>query len=186
MRIRDLSSLFLIAGAVAACGTTVALGGQPTTLRYDTEVEYVEVGRLVAASENALIPLGPGRSYWYDAADRSRWAAESGTVPATTKVLILHEGMAHVDPSRREFVLRHVEGPRNVQQGWYGRLTQIEPGSGQALQVTIEDGRRFEVTGESRDDLPRLPFEVLVGEDMEKIFVLEGGDELEIVRALEP
>src|SRR5690606_29254506 len=136
--------------------------------------------------ENALIALGPGRSYWYDASDRSRWASESATVPARTKVLIWHEGVGLPDPSRREFTLRHVEGPRNLKQGWYGRITEVQPGTNESLQVTVEDGRRFEVTGESRDDLPRLPFEVLIGEDREKIFVLDGGDELNVVREIAP
>ena len=185
MRVRHLPSLLPMA-LLAACGSTVSLGGPAVPLRYNTEVEYVEVGRLVAATENALSPLGPGRSYWYDAADDSRWASEMATVPATTKVVIFYEGLGYVDPSRREFTLRHVEGPRNVKRGWYGRLIEIEPGAGQALHVTLEDGRRFEVTGETREDLPRLPFEVLLGEDLENIFVLEGGDVLEVVRTLEP
>lgn len=184
MRISYLP-LLLFAATAAGCGTTLGIGPPATPLRYGTEVEYVEVGHLVSATENALIPLGPGRSYWYNAADRSRWASETATVPATTKVLIQHDGMWYADPSRPTFVLRHVEGPRNVEQGWYGRLTEIQPGTGQALQVTIEDGRRFEVTGETRDDLPRLPFEVLLSEDLDSIFVLEGGAELEVVRRIE-
>lgn len=184
MKIRYLPTLLLMAAA-SACASTGSMGGVAPLLRYDTRVEYVEVGRLVGSSENVLIPLGPGRSYWYDAADRSRWASEIATVPATTKVLIVQNGVAYVDPARREMTLRHVEGPRNIKQGWYGRLTQIQPGVGAALLVTLEDGRRFEVTGADRNDLPRVPFAVLVGEDAETIFVLNGGDELDVVRALE-
>jgi hypothetical protein len=184
MKTRYLSTLLLIA-VLGACASTGYLGGVAPLLRYDTVVEYVEVGRLVASSENVLIPLGPGRSYWYDAADRSRWASEIATIPATTRVLILQNGVAYVDPLRRELNLRHVDGPRNIKQGWYGRLTQVQPGAGQALVVTLEDGRRFEVTGTAREDLPRIPFAVLVGEDAETIFVLNRGDAFDVVSELD-
>lgn len=169
---------------LAACATTLSGRPSPPPLLYNTQVEYVEVESLVSASENALIPLGPGRSYWYDTPDGARWASDSATVPASTKVLIWHQGIGHVDPSHSDFTLRHVEGPREVKEGWYGRITEIQAGANESMQVTIEDGRRFEVTGEARDDLARLPFEVLIGEDQETIFVLGDGGELNVVRAI--
>lgn len=168
---------------LTACAATFGSQAVPP-LRYDTEVEYVEVGGLISAIENVLIPLGPNRSYWYDGRDGSRWSSDSPTIPASTKILIWRGGLGQVDPMRRDFTLRHVEGRRDVKQGWYGRITEIAPGTGQSLRVTIEDGRQFEVTGETREGLPRLPFAVVIGAEVEAIFVLDGADELRVVREI--
>ena len=169
---------------LAACSTTLTGGASAVPPGYDTEIEYIEVGGLISASENVLIPLGPQRSYWYDGRDGSRWASDSATIPASTKILLWRGGMGQVDPTRRELTLRHVEGPRDVLTGWYGRITEIEPGTGQSLVVTVEDGRQFEVTGGTRDRLPRMPFAVVLGEDQEALYVLDGATELTVVREI--
>lgn len=151
-------------------------------LRFDSDVEYIEVGSLVAASENIRVPLGPGRSYWFNASDGSRWASDVPTVPAFTKVIILREGVGLVNAGTSRLVLRHVSGPRHEKTGWYGRVIEERPGSRGRTEVTTEDGRRFEVTSRSRSGTLPLPFDVLVSEDLTRIFVLENGAELMIVR----
>lgn len=153
-------------------------------LRYQTEVEYIEVGGLVAASENVRIPLGPGRSYWFNGTDGSRWASDLPLVPPSTKVVILHQGVGLVATSDSPMVIRHVGGPRVVKRGWYGRIVEQRPGDPGTTEVTIEDGRRFEVRGARDPGAWRLPVEVVLSEDEDRIFPLESGIELEVVREL--
>ena len=68
-------------------------------------------------------------------------------------MVILHEGRGLVYTPSGVQEVRHVAGPRDVKRGWYGRVVETRAASGGPAQVTLENGRRFEVRADD-DDLP--------------------------------
>lgn len=180
MGISRYVSLLLSVPVLAGCGASLSPGAAP--LYHDSMVEYVEVGGLVAASENVRVPLGPGRSYWFNGSDGSRWAADVATVPGNTPIVIIHEGLGIINPEGPTHIVRHVSGPREVKRGWYGRVVDVATGEGGTTLVMTEDGRRFEVSADELSPGTRTPFEVVVSEDATQIFMLDEGDELTVLR----
>jgi hypothetical protein len=173
-----------LAAGLLLISCTQPYGGPTADLSFDREIEYVEVGRLIPASENVLVPLGPGRSYWFNGQDGSRWAADIATVNTSTQVVLIHRGSAVVDVAREPQVIRHVSGPRVVKRGWYGRVVEERATGERSGEVMLEDGRRFEVTSEGRLGRVPTPYQVVVSADTSKIFVLRSAESLAIDRRL--